>query len=564
MTARFWTKSYDEGMKDLDPAVWEISFAQALRRTFEEIPEKMGISFLGVELTFGELDRYSNIFANMLIEKGFQKGDCIGLNLPNIPQYIIALLGAIKIGCVITGVSPLLSEDQIVYQLNDAEAKGIVTLDAVFAARIVKIAAKLPKLEFIATTSVGDFLPKAKAFIGKLLGKIPKGKVTPIEGKIIVDFMSILKDDQYSPELPDVTITPDDLLFLLYTGGTTGPPKGAMLTNRNVAADMLITQAWIDWEHGKGMALSGFPFFHIAGIFFCINAIYLGWPQILIPNPRDTDKICKGIAKYKPTVLVNVPSLFQMLLENPKFKALDHSQLECCISAAAPFPAESQKDLESIVGEGKLLEVYGMTETSPLTTMNPSRGKRKLGSIGLPLINTDIKLVDPDTNEDVPIGESGEICTKGPQVMKGYWNRPEETKKAIDENGYMHTGDVGVFDEDGYLKIVDRTKDMIIVGGFKVFSSKLEDVLAQHPAINTIATIGVPNLDRPGSELVKAYITISADYDYDGDEAALTNEIREWAKTKCSPYEIPKFIEIREELPLTLVGKVDKKVLRKE
>ncbi|MHA2496683.1 MAG: AMP-binding protein [Candidatus Hodarchaeales archaeon] len=564
MTSRFWTKSYDEGIKDLDPAVWEVSFAQAIRKTFEKVPDKMALSFLGVPLTYRDLDRYSNIFGHMLIEKGFQKGDCIGLNLPNIPQYIIALLGAMKVGCVITGISPLLSEDQMLYQLNDAEAKGIVTLDAVFAARLVNIADKLPNLQLIVTTSVGDFLPKVKAFLGKLIGKIPKGKVTPIEGKTICDFMSILKTAEYSSELPDVSITPDDLLFLLYTGGTTGAPKGAMLTNRNVAADMLITQSWLNWEHGRGVALSGFPFFHIAGIFFCINCIYLGWSQVLIPNPRDTDAICKGIENYKPTVLVNVPSLFQMLLANPKFKTLDHSQTEYCISAAAPFPVESQKELESIVGEGKLLEVYGMTETSPLTTMNPSRGKKKLGSIGLPLINTDIILVDPATGKEVPIGESGEICVKGPQVMEGYWNKPEETQQAINENGYMHTGDVGVFDEEGYLKIVDRTKDMIIVGGYKVFSSKLEDILVQHPAINMIATIGVPNPDRPGSEFVKAYITLPPDYAYDGDEAALQEEIIAWAKTKCSPYEIPKFIEFREELPLTLVGKVNKRILRQK
>ncbi|MFX0116674.1 MAG: AMP-binding protein [Candidatus Hodarchaeota archaeon] len=564
MTARFWTKSYDDGVKDLDPSVWETSFAQAIRRTFEQLPDKLALEFLGVELTFGDLDRYSNIFANMLLQHGFQKGDCIGLNLPNIPQYVIALLGAVKIGCVITGVSPLLSEEQILYQLNDAEVKGIVTLDAVFAARLVKIVSKLPNLQLIITTNVGDFLPKIKQVLGKLLGKIPKGKVAPIEGKIVADFMSILKKNQYSAELPRLSVTADDLLFLLYTGGTTGPPKGAMLTNRNVVADMLIVQSWLNWEHGKGIALSGFPFFHIAGIFFCINAIYLGWSQILIPNPRDTDKICSGIAKYRPTVLVNVPSLFQMLLENPKFKTLDHSQIECCISSAAPFPVESQKELESIVGEGKLLEVYGMTETSPLTTMNPTRGIKKLGSIGLPLINTDIKLIDPATNEEVPLGDAGEICAKGPQVMKGYWKKPEETQKAIDENGYMHTGDVGVFDDEGYLKIVDRTKDMIIVGGFKVFSNKLEDTLAQHPAINMVATIGVPNPDRPGSEFVKAYITLPSDYDYNGDEAALKKEIHEWAKAKCSPYEVPKFIEIREELPLTLLGKVDKKILRKE
>ncbi|MFX1413342.1 MAG: AMP-binding protein, partial [Promethearchaeota archaeon] len=310
------------------------------------------------------------------------------------------------------------------------------------------------------------------------------------------------------------------------------------------------------------VALSGFPFFHIAGTFFLENCIYLGWSQILIANPRDALHICNEIKKYQPNTLVNVPSLYQILINFRKFSRLDHSKLEVCISAASPFPVESQKALEKIVGEGKLLEVYGMTECSPLTTMNPSRGERKLGSIGLPLLNTELKLVDPDTNEVVPLGEPGEICVRGPMVMNGYYNKPEETKKAIDLDGFMHTGDVAVMDEKGYLKIVDRTKDMIIVGGFKVFSSKVEDILSKHPAIGMIALVGVPNPDRPGSEFVKAFIQINPEFDYDGTEEALSGEILKFAKENLSPYEVPKYIEIMKELPLTVVGKVDKKVLR--
>ena len=215
------------------------------------------------------------------------------------------------------------------------------------------------------------------------------------------------------------------------------------------------------------------------------------------------------------------------------------------------------------MGEGKLLECYGMTECSPLTTMNPSKGERKLGSIGLPLLNTELKLVDPDTGEEVPLGEAGEICVKGPMVMIGYYNKPEETKKAIDADGYMHTGDVAVMDEKGYLKIVDRTKDMIIVSGFKVFSSKVEDILTKHPAIGSIALIGVANPDRPGSEIVKAFIQLDPAYEFDGDKKALKEDITKFAKETCAPYEVPKIIEISDELPLTVVGKVDKKRLRK-
>jgi long-chain acyl-CoA synthetase len=253
-----------------------------------------------------------------------------------------------------------------------------------------------------------------------------------------------------------------------------------------------------------------------------------------------------------------------MLIDNPKFKTLDFSKLETCISAAAPFPEEAQKKLEDIVGKGKLLEVYGMTETSPLTTMNPYKGKKKLGSIGLPLLNTDIRLLEPGTGREVEVGQPGEICVKGPQIMVGYYNKPEETKMVIDKDDYLHTGDVAIQDEEGYLRIVDRTKDMIIVGGYKVFSRKVEEVLSEHPAIGAVALIGILNPERPGSELVKAYITMKPGYQFDGNEEALKGEILNFAKAKLAPYEIPKTIEIRKELPLTSVGKVDKKVLRKE
>jgi len=417
-------------------------------------------------------------------------------------------------------------------------------------------------LKLVITTSVGGYLPKIKQVLGKLIGKIPKGKVTPLEGVTIMDFHKDLIVT-YSKELPKTTTKPGDLAFIQYTGGTTGPPKGAMLTHKNIVSDIVIFQKWLNWEAGKGVALSGFPFFHIAGTFTTLNVIFLGWSQVLIPNPRDSDHIIKEMAKYEPSVLANVPSLYQILMKNPKFKELDHSKLLYAVSAAAPFPAESQREFEAIIGKGKLIEAYGMTETSPLTASNPSVGVKKLGSIGLPLNNMEFKLVDPNTGKDVPLGEAGEICVKGPMVMKGYFNKPEETKKAIDKDGFMHTGDVGVMDEEGYMKIVDRTKDMIIVGGFKVFSAKLEDTLVKHPAIGMVATIGVDNPDRPGSEIVKAIIQLDADYNYDGNEEALKKDITAFAKENCSPYEVPKLIEITEELPLTAVGKVDKKSLRK-
>ncbi len=566
-TSRFWKKNWDENLSDLDPNIFETSYTEAIKDTIEKFSDKMAFAYQGLEISFGDVDIYSNQFANMLIKNGFKRGDVVGINLANIPEYAYALIGTLKAGCIVSGVSPLMSDVQMHYQINDLGSGGknvaLVTLDAIFEHRLKKIADKLPQLKVVIATSViGSFDKESREKI-RAVSEIPYGEVTPLEGKVVLDF----QDDvlaNYSSDPPNVDVSPDDIAFIQYTGGTTGPPKGAMLTHRNCVSDLLIVQRWLNWQKGKGVALSGFPFFHIAGTFFLENCIYLGWSQVLIPNPRDALHICNEIKKYQPTALVNVPSLYQILISFRKFKRLDHSKLEVCISAASPFPVESQKALESIVGEGKLLEVYGMTECSPLTTMNPMWGKRKLGSIGLPLLNTELKLINPETGDEVPLGEAGEICVRGPMVMKGYHNKPEETKKAIDEKGFMHTGDVAVMDENGYLKIVDRTKDMIIVSGFKVFSAKVEDTLSKHPAIGMIALIGEPNPDRPGSEIVNAYIQVDPEYTYDEDEEKLKENILAFAKEHCAPYEVPKKIHIKKELPLTVVGKIDKKILRVE
>ena len=565
-TDRFWRKNWDEGLTNLDPSLWETSYTRAVRNIFDNFADVMALSFQGLEITFGQIDKSSNQFAHMLSDQGFKKGDVVGINLPNTPEYVIAFLGTLKAGCVVSGVSPLMSDVQMHYQIKDLGAGeknvALVTLDAIFEHRLKNITSKLPQLKLVITTSVIGSFPKEQQAKIRAVKEIPFGNVTPLEGKIVLDF----HDDvlaKYPTELPTVDVTPDDIAFIQYTGGTTGPPKGAMLTHRNAVSDLMIVQTWLDWEKGAKIALSGFPFFHIAGLFFCYACIYLGWGQVLIADPRDTLTICNEMKKYKPTALVNVPSLFQILINTKKFKRLDHSNLDVCISAAAPFPVESQQKLESIVGAGKLLEAYGMTECSPLSTMNPYRGKRKLGSIGLPLLNVELKLIDPESGEEVPLGEAGEICVRGPMVMKGYYNKPEETKKAIDSDGYMHTGDVAIMSEDGYLRIVDRTKDMIIVGGFKVFSSKVEDTLIKHPAIGMVALIGMPNPDRPGSEIVKAILQLDPNYEYDRNEEALKEDIIKFAKENCAPYEVPKIIEIAEELPLTVVGKIDKKSLRK-
>jgi long-chain acyl-CoA synthetase len=558
-----WKKSYDDGINDLDPLLWESDLITVFDRTFRDFPDKTALAFMGVHISYRELNEYSNIFANMLISHGLSKGDVVGVNLPNIPEYIIAYLGILKAGCAVSGVSPLLSPNEMKEQLLDSEAKALVTLDAIYEKHLSNIAADLPRLTLIVATGIGAFLPALKNFLGKLVKKIPSGRVFPLPGKTTLMFMNILKSGRYPASRPAISLAPCDLAYLQYTGGTTGAPKGAMITHRNALADIIIVQKWLQFERGAHNALSAFPLFHIAGLFTSSVFIYSGLTQILVPNPRNSDHICDELKKYRPYFTANVPSLDHLLMQNPRFKTLDHSGLKVCISAAASYPEDSQRQLEDVIGRGKLLEAYGMTETSPLTAMNPTMGRKKLGTIGLPLPNTDIRLIDPGTGSVVAVGEPGEICVKGPQVMTGYYRRPDETALAIDADGYLHTGDVAVQDEEGYLRIVDRTKDMINVSGFKVFSKKIEEILTTHPAVELIATIGVPDPKKPGSEMVRAYAILFSEY-RGSDPVEMKQSILSFAREKLSPYEVPGDIEFRDELPLTNVGKLDKKQLRKE
>ncbi len=565
--SRFWKKSWDDHCKDdLDPELWNQTILDIFKDTFENYGKEIAWSFQNVETSIEQVDKLSNSFANMLIENGFKKGDILAINLPNIPEYLISVFGGLKAGCIVSGVSPLMSDLQMLYQINDLGAGkkkvALVTLDAIFEARLTKVASKATDLKLVLATSIiGSFSKEDQAKI-HAVRDIPKGTVTPLEGIKVLDYWDDVMT-KASTDPVSVDISPEDLAFIMYTGGTTGPPKGAMLTHSNFVANILIVRAWLDMKKGSHCAISGFPFFHIGGLAFGVNCLGYAWLQVLLPDPRDTQTICNAMKKYNPKILTNVPSLYQLLINTRKFKRLDHSNLDICISGASPFPVDAQKQLESIVGEQKILELLGMTETVAIFSMNPAKKPKKLGTVGIPFLNTEIKIIDPETGKEVPLGDPGEICVKSPVVMKGYYNKPEETANSIDKDGFLHTGDVAFMDEDGYMTVVDRTKDMIIVGGFKVFSSKVEDILTEHPAIEIIALIGVKNPDRPGSEVVKAYIQMNPKYEYDGNQEKLIESITAFAKEKCAPYEVPKLFEFVETLPLTEVGKLNKKLLRK-
>ena len=557
-----WLNFYDEGI-DPEVIIPDASYTDLFLETAERFPDKPAIHFMGVTLTYRELNDLSTRFAAYLESCGCVQGDTVGINLPNIPQYLIALVGAFRCGCAVTGISPLLTPSEMAYQINDSNAKFLVTLDAIFEHRLREVAGEVPHLKHVAGANIGDYLPLIKRTLGKLLKKIPTGKLEPLPGMEVIPFKKIMAIS--SPDLSPVSIDPEDTCLLQYTGGTTGLPKGTILTHRNLVVNIHQVVGWLNMVEGEEVMCSAFPLFHLAGLMVGMSSLAKNIPQCLIPDPRNTKHICGEIEKYQPTLLTNVPSLYQILMEEPKFKTLDFSNCKCCISGAAPFAVESIEAFESIVGKGKVLEVYGMTETSPILTANPARGIKKIGSVGIPVQSTRIKLVDIETGTmEVPVGEEGELIANGPQVMKGYLNKPEETAHALrDFQGekWLYTGDVAKMDADGYFRIADRVKDMLIVGGYKVFSREVEEKLYQLPDVEFCAVVGVPNADRPGNDIVKLVVQRSAQ-STDKDPEVLKEEITAFCKKKMAPYKIPKIIEFIDAIPLTAVGKVDKKSLR--
>jgi long-chain acyl-CoA synthetase len=557
-----WLKFYDDNVAP-EVKKTDATYASLLEEAMVYKPDRAAIHFMGVTISFRQFDDMSRRFAAFLTDNGLVAGDVVGINLPNLPQYLIALTGALRAGCPVTGISPLLTPKEMAHQINDSGAKVLVTLDAIYEHRVQPIRDDVPGLKICVAAGIGDYLPAIKRILGKLLKKIPTGKLDPIPGKMVFPFKDALAGAE--PKLPTANITQDDICLLQYTGGTTGLPKGTQLTHRNIAYNFWQIINWLDFRKDEEVMCSAFPLFHMAGLMVGMASVASAIPQILIPDPRNTKHICGEIEKYSPTLLTNVPSLYQMLMDEPKFRTLDFSRTKACVSGAAPYSVEGIQALENIVGKGKLLEVYGMTETSPILTANPFLGPKKIGSVGIPVQSTRLKLVDVETGtEEMPLGQEGELIANGPQVMKGYHNKPEETDHAIrDFQGekWLYTGDVARMDEDGFFSIADRVKDMLIVGGYKVFSREVEEKLYEVPGVEFCAIVGIPNPDRPDSEIVKAVIQKS-ESGKAKDENALEKEIIAFCKENMAPYKIPKIVEFVNEIPLTAVGKVDKKALR--
>jgi acyl-CoA synthetase (AMP-forming)/AMP-acid ligase II len=546
-----WLKSYDRNVPP-ELKYENRTFAEQFRVVADQYPDKTALHYMGKQITYREIDLLSNRLARYFQKIGLKPDDVVGLHMPNLPAHFIAIIAVQKAGCISTGLSPLLTPHEMEHHLNDSRAKVVITVDLLFD-KVAEVAGKAPFTSVI-VTEVADFLPGVKKVLGKLLKKIPTAPIGPVPGKTVVRFMEAI--DGMPADPVSVRRTMDDTIFMMYTGGTTGQSRGAVLTQRSYMYNRQQLLTWIDIRPDD-IALSAFPLFHIAGLTLGGVSITSGVTQVCVPNPRDSHFMVQALKAYRPTFMTHVPTVYFELIKNPEFKKVDMSGLKFCLSVAAPFPGEKIRELENIVGENKLIELYGMTE-SMVTCFNPRYGNKKPSSIGIPMSDTEFKLVDPETGQLAKLGDPGEIIIRGPQIMTGYYMNPEETARTL-RDGWIYTGDIATMDEDGYFYIVDRVKDMVIVSGFKVFTRELDDLLALHPDVEMAAAIGIPDPARPGSERVALAVMLKPGIE---KSEAEKEKILNFLKENVAPYKVPKVIQFMDQLPLSGVGKILKRELR--
>ena len=567
MTDRPWLQSYPEGVPETLAPYPERSLHSLLEESAARHPENVATSFFGKKTTYAELVKQVDQFSRALASLGVKKGDRVALVLPNCPQYVIAAYACARIGALFVGTNPLYTEREMVHQLNDCGAAVCVVLDTLYHA----------------VGPVRDQTPLRTVIVTKLTGAMPflLSKLAPIELKRdakkhgepwppvpgdadVVWWEALMRADL--PAVPAATIDSEqDLASLVYTGGTTGLAKGAMLTHANLVRNAAQSAAWFPGlRDGRESVMCVLPFFHSYGMTVCMNlGITLGAKLVLVPR-FDITRVLKTVQKEKPTLFPGVPRLYVSINESKETPKYDLRSITACLSGAAPLPAAVADKFERITG-GNLVEGYGLTETSPVTHANPVLGTRRAGTIGMPITDTDCRVVElGDWTVDVPPGEPGQMIIAGPQVMQGYWNRSEETELIVrrDAEGrrWLLSGDVAVMDEQGYFSIVDRMKDMIIVSGFNVYPTEVEEVLLRHPKVLQASVIGVPD-ERTG-EAVKAFIVLR-----EGEQPGVTvteKDIADFAgdpEHGLSRYRVPKQIEFRNSLPETMIGKVLRRVL---
>ncbi len=548
---KIWLKNYEPGVPhSIDyPAV---SLYELFQQSVQRFGANIATHFMGREFTFNELNELVNSFAAALENLGVKKGDRVAVHLPNSTQFPIAYFATLSLGAIVVPCNPMYVARELRHQLKDSGAETIVTLTRFY--KTVKEVQPETNLKNVIVTNIKDFFPGLLRTLYTLAKEKKEGdRITLQPGDYTM--LDLIKAHR-GKKAAAVKVEPNDRALFMYTGGSTGVSKGAVLLHRNLVANATQTKAWFTaFSEGKEIILGVLPFFHSFGLTTCLNlALTNGCKLVMLPRFVLND-VLKTIDKQKPTLFPGVPTMYVAINNAPDLHKYDIKSIKVCVSGAAPLPVEVQQTFEKNTG-GKLVEGYGLSETSPVTHCNPIFGKRVPGSIGLPFPDVDIKIVDVETGEkELPIGEVGELCIKGPQVMEGYLNMPEENANSM-RDGWFYTGDIARVDEEGYTYIVDRKKDMVIAGGYNIYPRDIEEVLYTHPKIMEATVAGIRDPYR--GETLKAYIVLKQ------GESMTEDEVIEFCKSKLAAYKVPKLVEFRAELPKTMVGKVLRRVLREE
>ena len=549
---RIWLKSYPPGVPaEIAPREYE-SLVELFEKSIREFGDRPAFTNMGKTIRFAELDRLARDFGAWLQAKGLGKGARVAIMMPNCLQYPIAMFGTLRAGCVVVNVNPLYTARELEHQLNDAGAEAIVILEN-FAAVLEQVRARTP-LKQVVITSLGEMLG-LKGLVVNLVVRRVKKLVPPYDVPGAISFKQALAAGAQA-KLVTPRLGHDDIAFLQYTGGTTGVSKGAMLLHRNVIAALLQYKAWLQpaMDGERPVIITALPLYHIFSLTVnCLNMMVVGGENILITNPRDIPAFVEELGKYKFTMISGVNTLFNALLNNPDFARLDFAHLRFALGGGMAVQKIVADRWKQVTGT-TLIEGYGLTETAPAATANPLNLGEYSGSIGVPMPSTDIEIRD-DADRPLPVGETGEICIRGPQVMAGYWQRPDETAKVLGPDGFLHTGDIGVMDAKGFIRIVDRKKDMIVVSGFKVFPNEIEQVVMMLPGVLECAVVGVP--DPHSGEVPKVYVVKK-------DPQLTEQDVLEHCKRELTGYKRPKYVEFRTELPKTNVGKILRRALRDE
>lgn len=544
-----WLTAYQEGVPE-HIRYENLTMPDFLDRSVREFPDKPALNFMGYTLSYAQLNQMVLQFAAFLYKSGIRKGDRVALVMPNIIPCVAAYYAVLRIGGVVVLNNPLYTDDELLHQFNNSNAKAVVVLD-LLANRVISLRHKC-FIEAVVVTSIGDYLPFPKSILFPLVAQKKKLAAHVDKGPSVFFWKDVIRGKYAEP--PRVTVTFDDLAALQYTGGTTGVSKGAMLTHGNLSKQVQQIRAWFPgFEMGAETMLGALPFFHVFGMSSAMNfAVMMAWNDILIPKPQP-EPLLEAIKEFRPTFAPLVPTMYIGMINDTMIRKVDMSCLKGCFSGSAPLPVEVIHEFQDKTGS-LIVEGFGLTETSPVTHINPFvEGKTKVGSIGVPISDTECRIVNIDTGEDVKTGETGELLIRGPQVMKGYWNMPDETGHVFTD-GWLHTGDIARMDDDGYFYIVDRLKDMIINGGLKVYPRDVDEVLYQHPAVQDACTIGVPHAVK--GEMVKAFVVLKK------GSSATQDELIEFCRQKLAGYKTPSEIEFRGELPRSAVGKILRRELR--